>query len=206
VEEEKMLRLSDIMTPDVITVSPEHTLREAMDVFVAQHISGAPVVEGSRVLGVVSTTDLLALAAAIPGTPTVRDTRAAIEPEESGEDEESGNEPPASFFTDMWDDAGADVVARTEHSGSPEWNALEEHTVSEAMNTRVWSLPPEMDVPRAAERMRELAVHRVLVMDDDKLVGIVTTTDIANAVAEHNLAERRFIFGKPQVRADGSWW
>jgi CBS domain-containing protein len=202
-----MLRLSNIMTADVITVSPEITIRDAMTIFAAQHISGAPVVEGSKVLGVVSATDLITMAAALPGTPTLREPPADFSaPEETGEEVETADEPAASFFTDMWDDVGADVVARTEFPDSPEWNALEEHTVSEAMSTRVIGLPPEMDVPRAAERMRDLGVHRVLVMDDDKLLGIVTTTDITEAVAGHHLSDRRFVFGKPQVRPDGSWW
>jgi len=83
---------------------------------------------------------------------------------------------------------------------------LQEHTVSEAMNRSVCSLPPDADVPRAAEYMQRNGIHRVLVMDGDRLLGIVTTSDIARAVADHQLSERRFIFGKPQVRADGSWW
>ena len=43
-----MLRLRDIMTTDVVTVSPESTIREAMELFASRHISGAPVVAGNR--------------------------------------------------------------------------------------------------------------------------------------------------------------
>jgi len=42
-----MLRLQDIMTRDVVTVSPELTLRDAMELLTSLHISGAPVV-GNR--------------------------------------------------------------------------------------------------------------------------------------------------------------
>ena len=76
-----MLRVSDIMTTRVVTVSPELGLRDAMELFVSEHISGAPVVEGRRVVGVVSATDLMGLAASLPGSPTERrDEGAALRP------------------------------------------------------------------------------------------------------------------------------
>ena len=201
-----MLRISDIMTTDVVTVSPELGLRDTMDLFIEQHISGAPVVAGHRVLGVVTATDLMALAAALPAAPRLREPPAAMEDWEEPEPFEGGDEPPVSYFTEMWEDAGADVAERAASPGSPEWNVLEEHTVGEAMSQTICSLPPDTDVPRAAEYMRLHGIHRVLVMDGERLLGIVTTSDISDAVAEHRLTERRFVFGKARVREDGSHW
>lgn len=201
-----MLHLADIMSTEVVTVSPDLGVRDAMDLFVASHISGAPVVSGQRVVGVVSTTDLLALAAGLPGAPTLREPPAEIGEWEDAEAFDTENEARAAYFTEMWEDAGADVAERTATPSTPEWNVLEEHTVSEAMTTALWSLPAETDVPHAAEYMQKHGIHRVLVMDGERLLGIVTTSDISAAVAEHKLTERRFVFGKPQVRADGSYW
>ena len=48
----------DIMTRNVTTVTPELPLREAIDVLVTNHVSGAPVVQNERVVGIVSATDL----------------------------------------------------------------------------------------------------------------------------------------------------
>ena len=70
-----MLRIRDIMTTDVITLDPNLTVREAMEVLTSKRISGAPVMAGDEVIGVVSATDLLQLAAALPGVPTERDNR-----------------------------------------------------------------------------------------------------------------------------------
>ena len=42
--------------------------------------------------------------------------------------------------------------------------------------------------------MREHAIHRVLVMEQDRLRGIVTTSDIAAAVADHKLTTRTYVF------------
>lgn len=67
-----MLRLRDIMTTDVVTLTSDTTLREAMELFAHHHVSGAPVVAGGRIVGVVSATDLMMFAASLAGVPTPR--------------------------------------------------------------------------------------------------------------------------------------
>jgi CBS domain-containing protein len=186
-----MLTLRDIMTSDVITVPPDLTLRDTMALFSSRHISGAPVVAGNRVLGVVTATDLMEFAAGTPGAPTQRDTSGTVVPLEEGVADEiaeddmgvEGGEPPASYFTTMWEDAGADVLQRIESPEAPEWSVLDEHVVSEAMTTAVNSLSPGTSLSDAADYMRRTGVHRILVMQGDELLGIATTTDISEAVA-----------------------
>jgi len=70
-----MLRLRDIMATDVVAISSEASVREAMELLSRHHVSGAPVVNGSTLVGVVSATDLMEFAAALPGVPTELDTR-----------------------------------------------------------------------------------------------------------------------------------
>jgi CBS domain-containing protein len=190
-----MLRLKDIMTSDVFTLSPDLSVRDAMDELTSRHISGAPVVSAGKVIGVVSLTDLAECAAGTPGVPTQRPELA----EWGGFDESvewvEGEQPPAEFYTEMWDDAGADVAQRMTGSDGPEWNVLEEHTVDETMNRKVCALPPDTPVEQAADVMRRAAIHRVLVMDDGKLLGVVTTKDITDAVADHRFTNRVYVFG-----------
>lgn len=202
-----MLRVRDIMTTDVLTVSPELSLRDAMDLLSTRHVSGAPVVAAGTVIGVISATDLLGFAAALPGVPTERPVR-----EEPGEWDETepaewveGDEPPGAFFTDMWSDAGADVVERFAAASAPEWNVLEEHTVSEAMSPAVYTLTPETPVDQAADLMRAAGVHRMVVVRDGTLVGILTTKDIANAVADHKLTARTYVFDRPSRQGPREW-
>lgn len=197
-----MLRLRDIMTADVLTVSPELSIRDAMSLFATRHVSGAPVLASGKVVGVVSTTDLMEFAADLPGVPTARaaNTDEDLEEWEEQEDEieiEDEEETSMAFFADSWENAGADVSERMSEVNSPEWNALEEHTVAEAMTRDVFALTPGTAVDVAADRMRTAGVHRVLVMDGEQLVGIVSTKDIANAVADHKLTTQRFIFNAP---------
>jgi len=196
-----MLRLRDIMTTDIVTLDPNLTIREAMDTFASRRISGAPVVEGGDVVGVVSSTDLLQLAAALPGVPTERDLATGMLDEVSGEEidaepfpNDSRNDPSALFFTDLWDDAGATVVERMAVPATAEWNFLEEHTVSEAMTRApVHSLAPDTFVTTAADYMRRERIHRVLVMTGRTLVGLVTTSDITAAVADGKLTIHPYI-------------
>lgn len=201
-----MLRISRIMTSDVIAVSPDLGLRDAMELFVKQHVSGAPAVEGNKVVGVVTLSDMVTLAASTPGAPTLRSEVSEPSADEPAEPYVEGDESVSAFFTEYWDDAGADTVERTASPDAPEWNALEELTVRDAMTEEVLHLPPDTDVTKAAEFMQQHRVHRVLIMEGGKLEGILSTSDIARAVAEHQLSDRRFVFGTPQLRGDGSWW
>lgn len=190
------MRLKDIMTRDVLTVSPELSVRDAMEMLTSRHISGAPVVSRDKVVGVVSLTDLAESAAAASGVPTQRPEIAEWGEFEAPLEWIEGDEPPAAFFAEMWEDAGADVAVRMAEAMGPEWNMLEELTVGETMNRKVSALPPDTPVEAAADLMRRAAIHRVLVMEDGKLLGVVTTKDITDAVADHLLTNHVYVFGE----------
>ena len=192
-----MLRLRDIMTTDLVTVTSETTLQEAMELFGMRHVSGAPVVAGGALVGVVSTTDLMMFAASISGVPTQRDS--ADEPPDGDvvatSDPETEDEATPIFFADLWDDAGADVSSRMSATDSPEWNVLDEHTVGEVMtHTPLTTLPPGASVEWAADLMRRQRIHRILITEGETLVGIVSALDIVTAVADHRLTARTFVF------------
>jgi CBS domain-containing protein len=147
-----MLRLSDIMTRDVITVTPQTTLRDATELFARHHISGAPVVDGREVVGVVSAADVLGFAA----------------------------------------DSPAASIERVDQT----WDVLDDHTVDEVMTRELWALSSGDDVFTAADLMRRRSIHRVIIIDDEQLVGIVSALDIARAVADHKLAVRTYVFNR----------
>lgn len=194
-----MLRLREIMTTDVVTVDPATTLRDAIELFTARHIGGAPVVDGGRVVGVVSASDVLDFEATTRAAPSAGE--GPSEPDERREppDLDWDDEPAMRFFVDLWSDGGADAVARFDAPESPEWDVLAEHTVDEIMTREVYSLAPTSDVSTAADRMRTYGVHRVLVMDGERLLGIVTTMDLARAVADRRIVRRTYVFDRSRV-------
>ena len=150
-----MLKLKDIMTRDVVSAAPDMTIRDAMLLLSERHVSGAPVVDGGKVVGVFSATDLLA------------------------------------FLADLNDTTPSLTFRRRRGRTAP----LEDVTVDEVMTRKVESLPPDCSVDEAAILMGEKQIHRVLVMQGDVLLGIVSTSDVARAVAEHRLGSRTYVFG-----------
>jgi CBS domain-containing protein len=208
-----MLRLRDIMTTEVITLDPNVSIREAMDIFTSRRISGAPVVAGGEVIGVVSATDLLQFAAALPGVPTERDAAPAWLGDITGDEDDQAtlpeagveDDPSALYFTELWDDAGATVSERIVSQTGAEWNSLEEHTVSEAMTRApVCALTPDTLVTVAADYMRRAGIHRVLVMKGKELLGLVSSTDISGAVADGKLTSQTYVFDR--TRPGGRRW
>ena len=193
-----MLRLQDIMTRELVTLSPEHSLREAMSILTSRHISGAPVVSNNTVVGVVSLTDLAEAASSAPAVPTERPEVAEWGEWDEDEEEAEGDAAASAYFQELWDDAGADVTERMEQTSGPEWDALEDQKVSDAMSRTIRSLSPETPVDAAAEFMRASSIHRVLVMQDRQLLGVVSTRDISDAVADRRLTTRTYVFGAPR--------
>lgn len=149
-----MLKLKDIMTREVVSAAPDMTIRDAMEVLSERHVSGAPVVDGGKVVGIFSSTDLLVLLA------------------------------------DLNDTTPSLTFRRRKSRTTP----LEDITVDEVMTRKVQSLPPDCSVEEAARMMMEKQIHRVLVMDGDTLLGIVSTSDVAKAVAEHRIGSRTYVF------------
>ena len=64
---------------------------------------------------------------------------------------------------------------------------LDERSVADAMTREVISVAPDTSVKAAATLMRTRGVHRVLVMDEAELAGIVSSLDIARAVSERGV-------------------
>ena len=179
-----MLRLKDIMQTDVVAVAPELTLRELVEILGEHGVSGAPVVANGKVVGVVSTTDILELEGDRPVASTRRPTSGLEEPEATGRTERTFS--PSEFFSDSWE-IGALEWMRT--GGGREWDILDENTVSDVMTREVLSSPSRTSVREAAAVMLESDVHRLLIIDDGELRGIVTTTDIVRAVARGKLED-----------------
>ncbi len=193
-----MVRLHDIMTVDPLTIDPQATLREAAELLAAEHVSGLPVVSGSELVGVISATDLMHFDA---------DRQAPVRgPEEAGTSEwtlaedmgletrglepaADEDEPAAAYFTEIGGGGTADLYER--FGLSPEGDGgrhdLEEVRVGEIMTPEVLTLPPDTEASEAARRMLRADVHRVLVVEDGKLLGVVSTTDMMKAVAQYGL-------------------
>lgn len=192
-----MLRVRDIMTAEVVTVAPTTSLRDAAELFARRHIGGAPVVDGQRVVGVVTTSDILAFAAAAP-PPDSADEEDEDDWEPPAEDLgwDDGEDAAARFFAEQWVTSESDTVDYLQTSAGGRAAALDGHTVSEIMTGDVLALPPTADIMLAAEKMRSADVHRLLVVENGALCGILSTTDLARAVADRRITTRTYVFDR----------
>jgi CBS domain-containing protein len=194
-----MTRVRDIMTRDVIAIGPDVSIRDAMALLSSRHISGAPVITGRQDRGShhVHGLDGFRGGTAWRAGRRERGRRCSRIIPRLTDELAREIEPLGSFFNDLWEDAGEDVDVRFEEVTGPERNVLDVHTVEEAMTRApIFEVPGETSLPATAEFMRRHSIHRVMVTDRGAFVGIVTRTDLSNAVADHKLREHEYVFGK----------
>ena len=186
-----MPRVSELMTRDVITLSPETTIREAMEILSTKHLSGAPVVVGGRVEGVVSMTDLLefvisapAAGESAPAESMADNWERADDPTDDVDDMESLDMSADAW--EEWPDSSAGTVDDALPQGA---HLLDQHTVDEVMTNEIVSVTPGTSVKAAAATMNKHKIHRVLVMKDGAIVGILSAFDIVRTVGARGTAD-----------------
>jgi CBS domain-containing protein len=55
----KTIRIKEIMTEKVVTISPDATMKEAARIMIDKKIGCLPVVEGMKLIGIITETDIL---------------------------------------------------------------------------------------------------------------------------------------------------
>jgi len=158
------MRVRDLMRTDVDTVRPDTSLVELERKAIELRVSGFPVVEDDVVVGVVSRSDVVR----------------ALNVERAYEAQQS------DFAGQPNPDPIADSSARGARIGA----RIEGKKVADAMTRRVVSTGPDESVASAARTMVDKGIHRLPVIEKKVLVGIITSLDIAHAVAEGKLAPK----------------
>lgn len=156
------LKVRDLMNTDVAKLDVGMPVDEAITMLEADRISGAPVVDaGGRVVGILSLTDVARAKEAEGGHPS------------SERDE--------YYLPDADLDEEGDFGTMGDYS--PE--SLPSGTVAEWMSEDVVSVEPGDSVRVACKKMRDRRIHRVLVVEDGKLEGILSSFDVVRQIADH---------------------
>ena len=80
------------------------------------------------------------------------------------------------------------LTSEAEASDGAERESLFEDTsVSEIMTPRPLTVSPEAEVREAAQQMLYAEIHRLFVVEADRVVGVISTSDIMRAVAKGQL-------------------
>jgi CBS domain-containing protein len=162
-----MARLArEIMQEDLVTVSPDLPLLDVHQLFVADEIHGAPVVaEDGEVVGVISSADLLRAVA----------------------DEHASAGVEANYLRDLVEFSSPDWVSMP----ADFQDRLRDIRVGDVMTREIVQVRPEAGLGEVARTLCDNRVHRVLVIQDARLFGIISTFDVVNELRdEPDLARR----------------
>lgn len=147
----------DLMQTDVTTVSPQDTAAEVERTLVGRGISGAPVVQGGEVLGVISRSDLV---------------RHLVVEQSLSE-----------IVSDYYRDPGLPVDP---HLPALDVGHLQHILVRDLMPQQLITIQEDASAASAARLLLDHHVHRALVLRGDEFVGVVTSTDLLRALAAHD--------------------
>lgn len=151
---------SEYMQRDVVTVSPDDTLRDALGLMTENHVTGLPVMdEHSHCVGLITSSDIL-----------------NYEQEHAAESADGAT---ADFFdpeTQQWETVPISVFGLEEFG---------EVRVCDVMTRDLIWVDRDTTLKNVAERMINERVHRVLVMDvASRLYGILSAYDFVRVAAE----------------------
>lgn len=148
-----MLQARDIMTTEVITVSPETLVSDLAKTLAGKNIGGVPVVDADGVLvGIVTQSDLVERVQELKMPPAINilDFHVYLQI-------------PSHLFHKVEKMLGA--------------------TVGDVMSPKPVTVSLDMPVSRIAALMAEQKVHTLPVLEQGKIVGIIGKMDLVRAVA-----------------------
>ena len=148
------LKVREIMTTAVVTVKPDTTVGELADILAKNKISGVPVVDGEGRV----------LGMVSEADIILQDADLHF--------------PYYVQFLEMV------IYLQSVHKFEERVRKQIASKVSEIMTEEVVSVPPDESVREVATLMADRGVNRLPVVEDGRLVGIVTRGDIVRAIAQ----------------------
>jgi CBS domain-containing protein len=146
------MKVRDIMTTEVVVAHPETSVNLVARLMAGRDISGVPVVEDGRLVGIVTELDLI-----------VRNTRL---------------EPPAFFAL-----LDARIPLETPSHYRERMRHMLGTLARDVMTEKVVSVGPDEELETLAEIMVKQRVNPLPVVEDGRLAGIVSRSDIIEMMA-----------------------
>ena len=149
----------DVMNTELIKVRDDMTVADLAEFLVDNEVSGVPVEDAEgRLVGVVSLSDI---------------ARSL-----TGRDEAVLTHTDSDYYLRSWEERfNAEDIAGLRVAESDE-------TVGEIMTPSIVAVDEEMPVSKVAEKMIDARIHRLLVTRDQKVVGIISTTDLLGLLVD----------------------
>ncbi len=148
------MKVSEVMTRDVLTTRPDASLRDAAKVMSARHVSGLPVVdEAGQVAGILTEGDILRLFRRVS----------------------------VPFYIDI---LGGEFAIPGPGVLQRQLEEVTAYRVDQLMTRRVVTAAPDEEVAEAARRMHGRDLRLLPVVDEQgRLVGVISRGDVVRAFA-----------------------
>lgn len=153
------------MQKRVLSVTPDMPIPELVDFLISRRVSGVPVMEKGRLVGIVSRSDL------VRAVSLERSLAGIVAQAFEQEELTPGEAPPTLGLR------------------SSAVQALQNRTVRAIMVTDPISVTPDTPVAEVARLMVARHMHRVLVTEEARLVGLISSLDLVRLVAEGTAQE-----------------
>jgi CBS domain-containing protein len=153
-----MLKIKEVMSKDVMTLSPDTLVRDAAAMLAKRNVSGAPVLDGGNVVGVFSEADVL---------KSIKTTKKDLR----------------LVFPSISSLGIAFQEEVTQREILEAYEEIGNMPVKAVMSKEVLMVDAEIPLNEAIVKMVQMAVHRLPVVQGNKLVGIVTRGDIIRGLA-----------------------
>lgn len=148
-----MLKVKDIMTKDVVTVTKETTVMELAGIFAKKHISSLPVVDQDGVLiGIVTETDLV-------------------------EQDKNLHIPTVISIFDWV------IYLESDKKFEKELKKMTGRTVGDIYSADVVTVSPDSSIADVADLLSSKKINALPVVDGNKLAGIVSRIDLIRSMA-----------------------
>ncbi len=151
----------DLMQVEVRSVPPDLAVTELDKAFVDAGVGGFPVVEDGRLVGIVSRSDV------------VRQLYVELALSEYVSD----------FYRDV-DGSTPDGLESLEAMGRRAGSRVAGMRVADVMMHRLITVTPDQPIAEVARVLVDHHIHRLPVVEDGRLVGILTSLDLVRLLAE----------------------
>lgn len=153
-----MIKAKDVMTRDVVTVTPDTEVNKIAKLLLDRHFNGVPVIDrNGDLVGIICQSDLIAeqKKLPLPSVFTILDSFIPIHP-----------------------------LGKTDR----EVKKIAAIKASEAMSTHPVTVGPEAGIEEVAEIMVNRSFHTIPVVEDGKLVGIIGKEDVLRTLVPSDKA------------------
>lgn len=161
-----MVTVREVMSSPVMSIPPETLVKDAAAMLAEKNVSGVPVVENDRVVGVFSEIDVLR------SIKTTKKDMRLVFPSISSLGIAFQEEVTQREILEAYEEVG----------NTP---------VGEVMSREVVTVTPDITLNEAIVKMVERKIQRLPVVEGNKLVGIVTRGDIIRGLAKERAANNK---------------